>query len=57
MEDFLAPWTDMMRNTLPGRLILGSTFNWPDLPAYAFGVTLGAFVKYRFRSTRLGMVR
>lgn len=37
-----APWIEALRATLPGRLILGSTFNWPDLPAYALGVALGA---------------
>ena len=33
-------------------LILGSTFNWPDFPAYALGVLLGAFFRYRVFSTR-----
>ena len=44
-----APWIEAMRATLPGRLILGSTFNWPDLPAYALGVALGACVEVCFR--------
>jgi hypothetical protein len=44
-----APWIDMIRSTLPGRLILGSTFNWPDLPAYAFGIAIGAVVEFSFR--------
>jgi hypothetical protein len=48
-----APWIDMIRSTLPGRLILGSTFNWPDLPAYALGVTMGAVAEFYFhRRTR-----
>ena len=48
-----APWIDMVRSTLPGRLILGSTFNWPDLPAYALGVTMGAVAEFYFhRRTR-----
>src|SRR5436190_3446739 len=33
-----APWIDLIRGTRLGLLILGSTFNWPDIPAYAFGV-------------------
>lgn len=44
-----APWIDTIRATLPGRLVLGSTFNWPDLPAYALGVGLGAWVEWRRR--------
>jgi hypothetical protein len=44
-----APWIDAVRATLPGRLVLGSTFNWPDLPAYAFGIALGAVCEVQFR--------
>jgi hypothetical protein len=40
-----APWIDTLRATLPGRLILGSTFNWPDLPAYMLGIALGAWAE------------
>ena len=43
-----APWIDAVRSTLPGRLILGSTFNWPDLPAYALGVAMGAAAEFYF---------
>lgn len=43
-----APWIDTIRSTLPGRLILGSTFNWPDLPAYALGIAMGAVVEIFF---------
>ena len=43
------PWIDAVRATLPGRLVLGSTCNWPDLPAYAVGIALGAFVEWRLR--------
>jgi hypothetical protein len=38
-----------MRATLPGRLVLGSTFHWPDLPAYVLGVALGAWAEWRLR--------
>lgn len=44
-----APWIDAVRITLPGRLVLGSTFNWPDLPAYALGIALGAWAEWRSR--------
>ena len=44
-----APWIDAIRATLPGRLVLGSTFNWPDLAAYAVGVAIGALVEWRWR--------
>jgi hypothetical protein len=46
---YQAPWIDAIRATLPGRLVLGSTFNLPDLPAYALGVGLGAWAEWRLR--------
>ncbi len=39
-----APWIDAIRSLRIGRLVLGSTFNWPDLPAYAVGVVIGVIV-------------
>ena len=47
-----APWIDAVRATLPGRLVLGSTFNWPDLPAYALGFGLGAWAERLFLRKR-----
>ncbi|MGL5018698.1 MAG: DUF2809 domain-containing protein [Luteolibacter sp.] len=44
-----APWINAIRATIPGRLVLGSTFNWPDLPAYALGIGLGAWTERRLR--------
>ena len=44
-----APWIEAIRATLPGRLVLGTTFNWPDLPAYAVAIALGALVEWRLR--------
>ena len=44
-----APWIDAVRATLPGRLVLGTTFNWPDLPAYALGIALGVLAEWRWR--------
>jgi hypothetical protein len=50
-----APWIDAVRATLPGRLVLGTTFNWPDLLAYALGVGLGALEDWRLlRGSRAG---
>ena len=45
-----APWLDAVRATLPGRLVLGTTFNWPDLPAYAVGIVIGALAEWRCRT-------
>lgn len=42
-----APWIDAIRATLPGKLVLGNTFNWPDLLAYAVGIGFGAMVECR----------
>jgi hypothetical protein len=42
---YRTPWLDALRATLPGKLILGSTFNLPDLPVYAFGIAAGAMVE------------
>jgi hypothetical protein len=39
-----APWIDAIRAARVGHLILGSTFNWPDLPAYVLGVATGALI-------------
>ena len=47
-----APWIDAVRATLPGRLVLGNAFNWPDLPAYAVGIALGAWAEWRCRVAR-----
>jgi hypothetical protein len=36
-----APWIDSIRATLPGRLILGSSFAWGDIVAYLTGILIG----------------
>jgi hypothetical protein len=36
------PWLEAARSTRLGRLALGSTFNPPDLIAYAVGIAIGA---------------
>jgi Protein of unknown function (DUF2809) len=35
------PWLQAIRATLPGRLILGTTFDWYNFPIYLFGCYLG----------------
>ena len=40
-----APWIDAVRQTLPGRLILGSGFLWADLIAYTVGAATGALAE------------
>ncbi|MDJ0615507.1 MAG: DUF2809 domain-containing protein [Calothrix sp. MO_192.B10] len=35
------PFLQMLRSTLPGRLILGNSFTWLDFPPYFFGSFLG----------------
>ena len=44
-----APWIDQIRRTRMGALTLGSVFNWPDIPAYIFGIVAGAFAERLFR--------
>ncbi len=41
-----APWIDSIRATIPGKLVLGNTFNWLDLIAYSLGVGLGAWAEW-----------
>lgn len=38
---YQAPWLDAIRQTLPGRLVLGAGFLWSDLICYAVGVSIG----------------
>jgi len=44
---YQAEWINVIRQTLPGRLILGSGFLWSDLLAYCIGVT-AAFIFEKF---------
>jgi Protein of unknown function (DUF2809) len=41
LQLYQPPWLQAIRATLPGRLILGSTFLWSDLPVYFIGSYLG----------------
>lgn len=38
------PWLEEMRRTFAGRVILGTTFDWLDLPPYALGAALGGCI-------------
>jgi hypothetical protein len=44
-----APWIEAIRVTRLGALILGSTFNWPDIPAYAVGILVGSLFDQSFQ--------
>ena len=39
---YRAPWIDAVRATTAGHLVLGSTFSFGDLAAYAVGIGVGA---------------
>ncbi|HEX7261005.1 MAG TPA: DUF2809 domain-containing protein [Luteolibacter sp.] len=41
-----AAWLNTVRATRLGHLVLGSTFNWPDLPAYVLGIALGGIAEH-----------
>lgn len=43
-----ASWIDGIRSTRLGALALGSVFNWPDFPAYAVGILIGATLEFLF---------
>ena len=38
------PWINNLRQTLPGRLILGQGFLWSDLIAYAVGIFIAYLI-------------
>jgi hypothetical protein len=39
---YQADWINRIRQTLPGRLVLGQGFLWGDLLAYITGIAIGA---------------
>lgn len=55
LQLYHAPWIDSIRSTLLGRLVLGSTFNSPDLVAYAIGVVLASFADRVLAQRNLGV--
>ncbi len=46
LQLYHAPWIDSIRATQLGRLVLGSSFNAPDLMAYVVGIAVGACVEW-----------
>lgn len=44
-QAYHAPWLDAVRDTLPGRLVLGQGFHAFDLACYAIGVALGVVIE------------
>ena len=45
LQLYHAPWIDVIRSTRLGQLVLGTSFNSPDLIAYVIGIALGAFTE------------
>ena len=48
LQLYHAPWIDRIRLTRFGHLVLGTTFNSPDLLAYTIGIALGALAECVF---------
>ena len=46
LQLYHAPWIDGIRSTRLGRVVLGTTFNSPDLLAYVVGIALGALAEH-----------
>jgi len=45
LQLYHAHWIEVIRSTGFGRLVLGASFNGPDLIAYAIGIALGALAE------------
>ena len=45
LQLYHAHWIDVLRSTRLGRLVLGTSFNSPDLIAYVAGIALGALAE------------
>jgi hypothetical protein len=45
LQLYHADWIDAIRSTRLGRLVLGTTFNAPDLIAYVIGIALAALAE------------
>jgi len=41
---YQAPWINAVRGTVLGHLVLGRSFSWGDIAAYAAGVAIGALL-------------
>jgi hypothetical protein len=51
-----APWIDQIRAIRLGALILGNTFSWADLVAYAVGIFIGAILESILRKRAASLV-
>jgi hypothetical protein len=49
---YQAPWMNAIRNTVPGHLLLGSSFIWHDLCAYTAGVAIGVLLDWLMLQSR-----
>ena len=45
LQLYHADWIEAVRSMRLGRMVLGTTFNGPDLLAYVVGVVLGALAE------------
>jgi len=41
---YTAPWIELIRQTLFGKLVLGSVFCWGDLVSYTAGISIGVVI-------------
>lgn len=46
LQLYQPPWLQAIRATIPGRLVLGTTFAWSDFPPYFIGSALGLLWAY-----------
>lgn len=46
---YRAPWLDAARNTLPGKVLLGTTFQWMDFVMYLTGAFTSVWIDARWR--------
>src|SRR5689334_9242396 len=52
LQLYHAPWIDGIRSMRLGHLVLGSSFNGPDLIAYFIGIALGELAEYLYLANR-----
>lgn len=49
---YQAHWINVLRNTLPGRLVLGQGFLWTDLIAYTAEALLGGLIEKGIKAAK-----
>ena len=57
LQLYHAPWIEAIRPTLFGRLVLGASFNSPDLLAYVLGIAIGALSEWIYFRDRTHSTR